>query len=257
MSKAITIRCLLFRLALAVLMTLFLVSISSNVASSFDLKCEFKMDSWRVVRSIKTCYAKGLDIRSPQINIEKVNQKSEPATKIKGFFVKNEVCHYIPKGIAELFPALTAFGIVNSGLKEISKADLENLTELVRFVSKDNEMEYLDDGIFDLNIKLESVTLTGNKIIFIGFSIFKTLPKLTYARMTYICFNVTCSSRYSCEEELNNTQPNVFPFLHRTIRLDHKTCKLVPVENPPQFFFDFELGTVHEVPQPTKNKTEK
>lgn len=231
------------------------MAISSNVASSFDLNCEFKMDSWRVVRSINTCYAKNLDIRSPQTNVERVNQQIEQSheTNVEGFYVKNEVCHYIPKGIAEIFPALTAFGIVNSGLKEISKSDLENLTELVRFVSKDNEMEYLDDGIFDLNIKLESVTLTGNKIIFIGFSIFQTLPKLTYARMTYICFNATCSSRHNCEDKLRNTQPNVFPFLHRYLRLDHTTCKLVPVENPPKFKFDFELGTIHEVAQ---NKTE-
>lgn len=188
--------------------TLFLVAASTNVASSLDLICEFVMDHWHTVGIIKTCYAKGLNTKSPQTYIEGVDELIEPANDVKGFFIENEVCHYVPKRIAEFFPGLIAFGVQESGLKHISKSDLEHFPGLIRAVLRNNELDYLEGDLFAFNRKLKSVSLADNKLKFVSPSIFENLQSLNYADIIIGCFQLKCDSGYKCAQDMRHKQPD-------------------------------------------------
>lgn len=77
------------------------------------MECDFVRSTWYAAGEVKNCYARRLEILTPQLLIETVNRNNDTDFTVKGFWVDKEVCHFIPQGIARFFPRLTAFGLQN------------------------------------------------------------------------------------------------------------------------------------------------
>lgn len=158
-----------------------------------------------MVGEVKNCYARKLDIRTDNVLIENV---TEDSGGVEGFWITNEVCHYLPKNIAEFFPHLTAIGAENVGLKLITKQDLAPFPNLLRFAFYRNELEYLEGDLFMYNTKIQSVSLSDNNLMIIGANIFEPLRQLTFAQIEIRCLNKKCENNHSCITNIKNEFKN-------------------------------------------------
>lgn len=161
------------------------------LTSALNLQCDYIRSGWYVVGEVKNCYARKLDIRADNVLISSV---SEDSSGVKGFWIENEVCHYLPKNIAEFFPHLTAIGAENSGLRLITKQDLAPFPDLLRFAFYRNELEYLESDLFMYNKKLQSISLTDNNLMIVGENILEPLRQLSYAQIEIRCLKKKCEN---------------------------------------------------------------
>lgn len=185
------------------MLIVFVLLFGLQSASAINFKCEYVKSSWYVVGDIINCYGKQVDIRVPQTEIESINDNDTSVdSSVKGFWIENEVTHYLPKNIEKFFPALTAFGVSKSGLKELTKFDLQPFPELKRIAFYGNQLEYLEADVFMYNKKISSISLTDNNLFIIGHDIFEPLKELYYAQVEIRCQNTKCESGRSCFDNL-------------------------------------------------------
>lgn len=214
-------------------MILFSVLISIQLLNAFELECDYVTSGWYVVGEVKNCYGRKVDLISPGPIVESVNgNNASKLYDVKGFWIDNEVCHYMPEKLTEFFPSLTALGISNSGLKVLTKFDLEPFYELRRFAFYKNELEYIENDLFKYNPKLESVSLTDNNLMVIGESFLETISKLTYAQVEIRCFKNTCETR-SCLSDIKSelkrhcqSDAVIFNFKKEIQRLGNELLKI-------------------------------
>jgi hypothetical protein len=87
----------------------------------------------------------------------------------------------MPKGFEKFFPDLNQIAIVNSKLKAISKSDLipfKNLTDLILY---QNQIEVLENDLFERNLLLKMIDFESNKLQYIGENTLTPLTKLESA----------------------------------------------------------------------------
>lgn len=160
---------------------------------------------WYVVDTIKNCYGKQVDIRVPHTEIESINSNNETSdSSVLGFWIENEIAHYLPRNIEKFFPALKAFGVSNTGLKQLTKFDLQPFPKLLRLAFFRTQLEYLEADVFMYSIKVQSITLTDNNLFIIGHNIFEPLLHLTYADIEIRCQKSKCEHGRSCFTEMTN-----------------------------------------------------
>lgn len=197
-----------FRRTFSLLFSIVLFNLQA--ISSFDLVCDYEESSWLAVGMIKNCYAKKLNILSPE-TITSVDGEVTKHNDIPGFWVDNEICHYVPKEIAQFFPELRAFGIARSGLQIITSADLEPFPELVRLALFGNKLAYIEHDLFKHNTKLQSVGLKDNNVVLIEAEFLNPLNQLYYAEIEFQCLKQTCEFS-SCigyiKEQLKSNCPS-------------------------------------------------
>lgn len=109
--------------------------------------------------------------------IHKFGRNSE---YVRGFWIDNKIVHYFPKGLSELFENLVAISICRSQLKEINQSNLREFPNLLYIQAYGNDIEVLEEGLFDLNPKLSFIDLGTNKISKVHPDIFKNLIDLVY-----------------------------------------------------------------------------
>lgn len=136
------------------------------------------MDSWYVLPNIYTCTIKDADIiteRSEQTitQVDGTHTGRRNNNDLKGFYIIDSVVHYFPLEIPKIFKNLEAFGIYQSGLKEIRKSYLQEFPEVKNFNFAFNEIEVLEPNLFLYNNNLKVVSLYGNKISHIDSNVFQ------------------------------------------------------------------------------------
>lgn len=85
---------------------------------------------------------------------------------------------YIPRGFTEPYTNITKFTVESCHLKEIRRSDWSQFPQLRTLVLQDNDLEVLEEDLFQSNLMLENVNLRKNKIWFIGGRIFENLKRL-------------------------------------------------------------------------------
>lgn len=187
----------------AIVILVLLVGFQSIQA--IDFKCDYVTSYWYVVDTIKNCYGRQIDIRVPQTEIESINgNNATQDSRVLGFWIENEIAHYLPRNIEKFFPALIAFGVSNTGLKQLSKFDLQPFPQLLRLVFFRTQLEYLEADVFMYSGKVQSITLTDNNLFIIGHDIFESLPHLTYADIEIRCLKSKCEQGRRCFENLTS-----------------------------------------------------
>lgn len=199
------------------------------VIVAINLKCDYIDSEWYITGTIKNCYARLLDIRTPQPLIESINHDNTSTFRdVKGFWIENEVSFYVPHRIADFFPDLTAFGIQNSGLKEITKFDLEPLRHIIRLALYSNKLQYLETDLFFYNKELKSITLFDNNLMVVGENIFNSLPQLSLAELKIRCIDKKCDSRRGCFQDMSRDLKN---FCQSDLVIEEFKTKIQILEN--------------------------
>ncbi|KAL7023592.1 hypothetical protein ACKWTF_012697 [Chironomus riparius] len=183
-------------------LTLFFVCISFGLfgsSQSTSLHCSFSYGGFGTLYPIYVCHLMSI-----------VNMTSPDAAQVDGIsglhhagFNNDDVgvfhnfgratMHYFPSGLDKMFKNLRAIQIMNSGLKKVHVSDLKPFHNLVDLCLFSNELEVLEENLFEFNPNLEYINLNANKITYIDPNVFDKLTKL---RILSLAIN-PCIDMYS------------------------------------------------------------
>ena len=85
---------------------------------------------------------------------------------------------YFPRGLEKTFKNLKMIYVEHGRLKEVHQADLKPFTKLISLSLEDNDIEIVEDDLFEFNEKLEVLWLSKNKIMIVGSKVFTNLNNL-------------------------------------------------------------------------------
>lgn len=151
-----------------------------------NLICEFNIqEDWWILKNVYQCNVKtSLNIITSEksnINSIKGNHLANHTDKdVKVFRIQNHNAHFFPTQLEAFFRSLAIIDIRHSHLKEIHQAHIKPFPKLRGIVLYDNDIEILENGIFDYNLNLEMVWMNQNKLVHIDLNVFDNLSKLTY-----------------------------------------------------------------------------
>ena len=130
-----------------------------------------------------------MNITSMNETITSVNGRTKP-TNYQSFMFQGETVHYLPKGFGRFFPNLVRLTVYGSELKSLSQNDLKSLTQLQIIDVSMNDLEFLDDDLFEFNSKLTHVNFTSNKLKYVGENSFNNLKNLKQIDLnSNLCIN--------------------------------------------------------------------
>ena len=119
------------------------------------------------------------------------HKRSKTNDDVLGFFAYNKTTiHFFPKGLNNFFKNLKLIQIQSCKLREIHQSDLIVFSNLTYFYLVGNEIEVIEEGLFNFNPNLEVVGFWESKIIHIDPNVFDHLTKLSYFWFGYVrCVN--------------------------------------------------------------------
>jgi len=150
--------------------------------NSIDIKCDFQEVYFNKVPLQYTCIVENnLNITHKCTVIKSIqgsHEESQSIDNVTGISINDRKVHFIPTNLGEKFKKLIAIQIKHGRIKEIHKNDLKQFTKL-QFLNLDsNDIEALEEGLFEFNPELILIWMENNNIISIGQTTFKNLNKL-------------------------------------------------------------------------------
>ncbi|XP_070491638.1 leucine-rich repeat-containing protein 15-like [Chironomus tepperi] len=107
-----------------------------------------------------------------------VHQNGKTNDDVIGFDSHYEILNYFPQGLDKFFGNLKSIVIYYGRIKEIHQSDLKPFPNLVNLYLENNEIEYLEPGLFEFNPHLQGVSFLDNKVTKIDPTVFDSLPQL-------------------------------------------------------------------------------
>lgn len=163
------------------------------------------------INDIRTaCVVNKLKITAANQTVTSVNDQVgifRHYKNIKVLSVHHQTVHFLPEGIADIFPHLEVISIVNSNLKAIKGSDLKPFLELKELYLYGNKLEKLDSNLFESNPDIQLIDFNSNRLKFIGKDVLKPLTKLEYADFEgNNCINRVAGNRSEVEELINESE---------------------------------------------------
>lgn len=118
---------------------------------TFNLECEFRSN----FNNKKICFVESK-------NNSNITAPYQIITSVNGQPASNFVNQYFPKGIDNFFPDLEEIHIYNSKLKTIKNHDLKTFRKLEKLILQGNEIESLDNDLFEHYLRLQIFNFHGN-----------------------------------------------------------------------------------------------
>lgn len=134
--------------------------------------------------------------------------------------MKLGVMHYFPRNLIVIYPKFKSIEIIECGLKEIQQSDIKMIPHLVHLALPSNEIEILENGLFDYNLELKYINLYNNKIFRIGTKVFDNvnsesyiiLEKNTCNESKFDILSIFYDKNYSLNEAKKIAKKCVFPY---------------------------------------------
>lgn len=102
--------------------------------------------------------------------------------EVKSFYIyQSPLCRFIPSGITNYFRNLTVLVIAQTGLKSVSRSDLQPFRYLKGIYLDKNELEVLDEDLFVHNTKIQEINFSENLLKHIAFNLLEPLKNLKRA----------------------------------------------------------------------------
>jgi len=161
------------------------VAVYFKASESTSIQCNYNTRDWHVVKNSYHCSIDndpGITTReSAQITSVSDNHKSAKTNAdVDAFHVDSKTFYYFPRGLETFFKNILVIDISTSKMKEIHQEDLKPFNKLIQIFLYKNEIEVLEEGLFDFNPDLEFIDFNRNKMVHIEPNIFDHLSKLTY-----------------------------------------------------------------------------
>lgn len=175
---------------------------SINLVSSLHINCEYGIfDNRHAYGDKYRCLVQNtIDVVFP----EEVYIDTLSGTHADGktndndihFFIDSKSIQYFPRGMEKFFKNLKGIIIWHTLLKEIHQEDLKPYPNLNNLYLSDNDIEIIEDGLFEYNLDLEVIIFEKTKLIHIGPTVFSHLTKLT----TLFFNGNKCTNLYSVKD---------------------------------------------------------
>ncbi|XP_070495993.1 keratocan-like [Chironomus tepperi] len=146
-----------------------------------DIDCSYIIHNYPHVHLISCCHVmNNLNIEFPDKALIKfVSGTDIEKDETTGFRIYNKTTQYFPRGLDSVFKNLKVIEISHGHLKDIRREDLNSFDLLEVLYLYANDIEILEEGIFDNNVNLKFITLSENRIIHIDQNAFSKLHQLT------------------------------------------------------------------------------
>lgn len=144
------------------------------------IDCDFGVED-HVIGDVYTCKAVKLIVEGDDEIVEAIIGEHEAGMTdkdVKVLHVDDRIFKFFPSEVESFFPNLKGLKVVSSGLKALTKENLQYFPELEFVDFSDNEMEVLSGDLFAFNERLKIVSFDSNKISTIGEKIFDSLNEL-------------------------------------------------------------------------------
>ena len=165
---------------------------------SVSFQCQYNLDGWGFLGTLYYCnIVNAVSITSPDAaqidSISGTHQFGRDNDNVEAFNVENKgQINYFPRGLNKFFKNLKAIQIYNNVLKEIHQRDLKDFPKLMGLSLRTNNLEILEENLFEFNPNLEFIDLWSNKITHIDPHVFSNLIKLH----SLFVFQNPCISMY-------------------------------------------------------------
>lgn len=165
-----------------------------DLSAAVDVTCIYQTREWPIIGNAYECSSNAAEIRQPNEVLGKVHgifPNGVTEDDVKVIYVHGTVFHYFPKGFEKSFKNIEAIQIAHSGLKVITRSDLEPFKKLRAIWINDNRLTSLDADLFQFNPKLKLIHFGDNRIRSIPEDIFDPIDELNDV---YLSNNI-CISR--------------------------------------------------------------
>jgi hypothetical protein len=160
--------------------------------------------------------------------------KSNRDVELVNAFKKN--IQYFPSGLGMLFPNLKGINMNSCGLKEVSQDDLRPFSKLSALHLDSNEIQILENGVFDYNPGLTVIDLDSNKLVHIDSNVFMRLTKLVFLGLNLnTCVSDSGNSTSSVQDVINTAVNQCFILEVRTLRNLEAEFTKVTSKTQPEF----------------------
>lgn len=159
------------------------------ISTPLNLNCTYNKNAdWWIVKFVYQCDIKSyISVQTPQESlIYSINGNHllyHGNNDVKGFVIQKLVVQFFPTQLDKFFKNLELIHISHCNLKEVHQTHVKPFPKLRAIVLHDNDIEVIENGLFDYNLNLEIVWLNKNKLIHIGMNVFDDLNKLTYLNL--------------------------------------------------------------------------
>ncbi|CAG9810301.1 unnamed protein product [Chironomus riparius] len=174
-----------------IILVICLISTFTGLSTSTNIECSFLLKSYSVVGFIYQCLVKNnpniLTEESAEISrISGTHELTKSNDDVLGFHINSKTIQVFPKGLEEIFKNLKLIWIQSCQLKEIHQSDLIVFPNLVYFNLLNNDIEVIEEGIFDFNPNLILLGIQESKIIHIDPNVFDHLTNLKHFWLSYV-----------------------------------------------------------------------
>jgi len=193
---------------------------------SASLECQFKTEGWGPFTLTYLCSVQNsvnivsrdavlIDTISGQHQAGFNNDKVE----VVDVYQKGQI-YYFPRGLTNFFKNLKGIRIESTGLKEIHQSDLKDYSKLVALWFYGNDLEVLEENLFEFNPNLEWLLVWSNKITHIDPFVFVKLIKLkTLYLISNPCINTFAENNSTAVQNVIKTAQ------HQCTNLDYSSLE--------------------------------
>jgi len=163
---------------------------------SASLQCKYTSGLWGTLGTVYYCMVQN-SISITSLDVATVDSISGTHLvgynndNVEGFSIIQGQVHYFPRGLNNFFKNLKGIEIANTGLKEIYQSNLKDFPKLTNLWLYSNDLEILEENLFQFNPNFEKMVLNSNKISQIAPTVFDKLTKLSSLYLeSNICINM-------------------------------------------------------------------
>jgi len=184
-------------------------------STSTHIKCIYN-DGNNYVKSdsLYQCWVRNnpriLTQESAQISsVNGLHEGSRGNDGVLDFHAQSKTIKFFPKGLEKFFKNLKLIQILACQLQEIHQSDLKVFPNLTYLYLNSNDIEVIEEGLFDFNPKLEYIEFYESKIIHVDPNVLDNLTKLR----TFLFPDVSCvkhnieNSKEKVQKALNVARP--------------------------------------------------
>lgn len=145
-----------------------LLEIFAREAAAKEVSCESNR-SWNwgyPVGNQKTCFIEEITIDSQGFSIASAEDEATGGI----YFEENKQVSYLPVNVHKIFPNLMGLSAAECSIKTLTKENFKNLKKLKELKLRYNQIEIIQNDVFEDLTSLEELDLGENKLSFIFFA---------------------------------------------------------------------------------------
>lgn len=169
------------------IITLYLLFCDST--ESVNIECLFKDSEWTSIGNVYTCELKNdviMDTQESAVidSVSGTHRERKINDYVMAFNSKQKgTISFFPRGLDKVFINLVGFLFYTTDIKEIHQSDLKPFHYLEMLSMYENQIEVLEDGLFEFNPRLQFILFSHTRLTHIDPHVFDNLPKLTNLRL--------------------------------------------------------------------------